>query len=113
MSRNVEMNPIWFAKMWCQYRGDLFRIYYGCHRNYTLTHLISMYKKVKNACPKLPQLIVKNEDWETCPAEFYAEIKTLTGDDNKRTEKGFCERFAANRQINEKNVRRFKGKAKK
>jgi hypothetical protein len=90
-------------------------MFYGLHRNYSLGTILAMYKRIKSKVPKLPDLIVKNEDWETCPAEYCAEIESLIKREKviKKEEKGFCERFAANKQMNDQVGKRFREKLRK
>lgn len=109
--KKTPLDPRWFAKMWCFYKGDLFRFYYGCHKNYGLSEIVAMYKKIKTHIPRFPNLIVKNEDWEKCPAEVYFQLKKMdNGEEHKPIP--FTERFSASKQMFQRN-NKYKGKAKK
>ena len=71
MSREIEMDPRYFAKMWCFYKGDLFAFYYGMHKNYTVASIITLYKRVKRVVPKLPTMVLKNEDYEVKSLSYF------------------------------------------
>lgn len=109
MNKSVEIDPRWFAKLWIQYKGDLFRVYYGCHKNYSLASLIKRYKQIKKHIPNFPTIIVKNEDVEKIPAEHYAKIKGLLGEIPKQ-QTDFVERFDIHKQVGERFIRPFRGK---
>jgi hypothetical protein len=110
MSREIQLDPRWFAKIWCYYKGDLFAFYYGTHKNYSLAQIISLYKKIKRAIPRFPTLVVKNEDFEKCPKESYFQIRNLIDGNNSYTP-SFCEKFSASKQQGK--LVRFRGKQKK
>lgn len=100
MARVVEMDPRYFAKMWCHYRGDLFAFYYGMHKNYTTASIITLYKRVKKAVPKLPTMVLKNEDYETLPEEHKFLLNSIICNKSIK-QRTFIQKFDAHRQKTE------------
>lgn len=107
MSKEIKLDPRWFAKMWCHYKGDLFSFYYGTHKNYSLQQIIALYKKIKRAIPKFPTLVVKNEDLEKCPKEAYFQIRSLI-EGKKSYTPTFVESFDFSKQQHK--FAKFRGK---
>jgi hypothetical protein len=76
-------------------------MYYGLHKNYSLVDIITMHKKVKRVCPTLPELILKNETYETLPEEYKSNINQLLNNPPQSV-RNFIERFMMHRQKTEK-----------
>jgi hypothetical protein len=94
------ISPKWFTIQCMKHKGDLYKIFHGCHKNYSLSSLIAMYTKVKRVCPQLPKLVLKNEEFESLPEEHKSDINNLLAD--KKVQQNWIENFSNHRQQTEK-----------
>lgn len=67
------MNELYFAKLWIQFDGDLWKIHKFIDGTTSVAKLISLYKRIKNHISNFPTIKIRqpSEQW---PEEYANEI---------------------------------------
>ena len=68
------MHPLYFAKIWIKFDGDLWKVwrYLGC--NTSIAQLISLYKKVNRHVNNFPKMKLRT-NFDNWPEESACEIE--------------------------------------
>ena len=70
------MNPIYFAKIWIEFNGDVWKIYRYLNGNLSMARMIALYKRIDRVVPNFPKCIIKKPK-DCYPHEYTEEIHKL------------------------------------